>query len=74
MKPNGILENWTSGPHGPGQFYFTGHIFGLNDTYGHVQDGDTWNMIVVSEPPFFKSRIVQTNVHNFYRLGEPLKD
>lgn len=70
MKPSGILENWSISDNSKYGLLFEGHIFGYRGPAG-LPDGRFFTMKVISEPPFFKSRIVQTNLDNFYRLGEP---
>lgn len=70
MKANGKLEDWEVRDRGPGNPQIIGRIFGFESDW--IKDGDKFNFFTVTEPPFFKSRIVTSTSGKFYLLGEPL--
>lgn len=77
MRANGRLENWSEYeiPHKSRSVRgLKGQIFGLELNRAEVlyPDGSDFNLWTVTEPPYFKSRIVRSSVGNFYVLGEPL--
>lgn len=80
MKVNGRLENWSEyeTPHKNGNARgLRGQIFGLRLgaeflNFKLYPDGSNFNLWIVTEPPYFKSRIVTSSIGNFYVLGEPL--
>lgn len=73
MKPNGRIENWRV--FDPPRFVeaekeIKGAIFD-NDLGGFIIDGQEFNFYCLTEPPYFKSRIVRSTTGRFYLLGEP---
>lgn len=68
MKTNGRIENWIV-REGNRFIEIRGNIFGFDNPL--YPDNSPFGFHVKTEPPYFKSRIVQSAFGNFYLLGEP---